>query len=82
MTNEPGGMDRQVVWEYVPVCCCWPTNTFGGYLWGSLLVLLGSVWLLNNLNLLPQPLFEVFWPLGLIGVGLAYVGWAIFHRRG
>lgn len=69
MTTEPGAVDRQGVREYVPVCCCWPANTFGGYLWGSLLVLLGSVWLLSNLNLLPQPLLEVLWPLVLSGSG-------------
>jgi hypothetical protein len=48
--------------------------------WGVVLILLGAVWLLDNLNILPFRLWPTFWPLLLILAG----GWMLlgaFGRR-
>lgn len=66
--------------HYVPACWCPPASTFGAYLWGILLILGGSVWLLNNLEVLPPAFVEAFWPLVLVGVGLAYLARAAAGR--
>ena len=55
---------------------CWPLTRVGAYLCGSVWVLAGSVFLLNNLGLLPTGWADLFWPLLVIGIGLAYLGWA------
>jgi hypothetical protein len=52
----------------------------GAAFWGTLLVLLGAVLLLDNLNLLPFPIWNIFWPLALIGAGVWILA-GIFFRR-
>lgn len=59
--------------QYVPTCPCLPASASGVYLWGILLMVGGSVWLLNNFNLLPQAFVEAFWPLVLVGLGIIYL---------
>ena len=54
---------------YYSVCC--PAGLFGAYLWGTVLVLAGGFWLLRGLKLIPLAWGEIFWPLLLIGFGLA-----------
>ncbi len=41
----------------------------GSIFWGSVLVLLGGLFLLDNLGLLPVRAWSLFWPLALIGAG-------------
>ena len=53
--------------------CCWPTGYFGTALWGGIIILLGSAWLLTNLDLIPASFDDIFWPLILIVIGLAFL---------
>jgi hypothetical protein len=41
----------------------------GSIFWGSVLVVLGGLFLLDNLGLLPVRAWALFWPLALIGLG-------------
>jgi len=41
----------------------------GSLIWGSVLVVLGGLFLLDNLGLLPVPAWSLFWPLALIAAG-------------
>jgi hypothetical protein len=42
----------------------------GSIIWGGVLIVLGGLFLLDNLGLLPVRAWEVFWPLLLIGLGV------------
>lgn len=53
----------------------------GGVFWGVVLVLLGAVWLLDNLNLLPFRVWSILWPVLLILAG-GWMLWGVFGRRG
>lgn len=61
---------------YYPACC-WGRGSFGAYLCGFLLVLVGGLWLLHSLDLIPPgwngligpPLLIVFGIACLIGTG-------------
>lgn len=74
MTTDLDRRDPSVRREYVSLFCCTPSTVFGGYLWGGLLVLIGGAWLLDTLELVPEALLELFWPLVVIGIGLASLG--------
>ena len=41
----------------------------GTIIWGGILIVLGGLFLLDNLGLLPVRAWELFWPLVLIGLG-------------
>lgn len=41
----------------------------GSIIWGGILIVLGSLFLLDNLGLLPVRAWDLFWPLLLIGLG-------------
>jgi len=41
----------------------------GSIIWGGVLIVLGGLFLLDNLGLLPVRAWELFWPLLLIGLG-------------
>lgn len=49
----------------VPVCCCWPGGTAGRTFWGTALLLVGTVWLLDSIGLAAA----LLWPLLFIGLG-------------
>lgn len=48
-----------------PICCCWPTGAAGRTFWGAVLLLVGTVWLLNSLGLAAA----LLWPLLFMGLG-------------
>lgn len=48
--------------------------------WGGVLIVLGGLLLLDNLNLLPFDVWQVFWPIVLILLGLRML-WGQFFRR-
>ncbi len=68
---------------YYPVYTCWPwpTNRSGGYLWGTLFVLIGGVWLLDNLDLISVRVLDVLWPLVFIGLGVVFLASTVTNRR-
>ena len=41
----------------------------GSIFWGSVLIVLGGLFLLDNFGVLPVPAWSLFWPLALIGLG-------------
>jgi hypothetical protein len=47
--------------------------------WGILLILAGTVFLLNNLNVIPGDVLA-WWPLPVLGAGLWLLGQAIARR--
>ncbi len=52
----------------------------GELFWGTLLIVLGGLFLLSEAGLLPGNVWGWFWPLALIGVG-AWVLWGATQRR-
>ena len=52
-----------------------------GLFWGTLLVLLGLVFLLNNFHLVPANLLQ-WWPVLVLGAGLLLFGRSLVERRG
>src|SRR3979409_2021155 len=52
-----------------------------GLFWGSLLVLLGVVFLLNNFHLAPANLLQ-WWPVLVLGAGLLWFARALVERQG
>jgi hypothetical protein len=48
--------------------------------WGAVLIVFGIALLLDNLNILPFPVWGVLWPLLLIALG-AWMLWGVFGRR-
>ncbi len=81
MSTERENTKMRVERDYYPLCWCGPVSTFGAILFGTILLLVGGVLLLNNLNLVPGILVDNLWPLVLIGIGAAYLGWAFYARR-
>lgn len=67
MKNEEHKVNGVV---YYPACC-WGLSAFGVYLWGTVLVLGGGLWLLHNLSLIPAGWSGLIGPPLLIVVGLA-----------
>lgn len=75
------------VWRYWPVilivmgisraASCYG---MGGRVWGGMLVLGGTVFLLSNLGFIRGDVWRFFWPVILIGIGIAMLGRA-FERR-
>jgi hypothetical protein len=57
--------------------CCPPGSTI---FWGVALIFIGSVQILEELELLPAPLHHIIWPVALLGFGVFLLVWAI--RRG
>jgi hypothetical protein len=49
----------------------------GSIIWGGVLIVLGGLFLLDNLGLLPVRAWELFWPLLLIGLGV----WTVIGLR-
>jgi hypothetical protein len=41
----------------------------GSIFWGSVLIVMGGLFLLDNFGMLPVPAWSLFWPLALIGLG-------------
>lgn len=41
----------------------------GSIFWGSVLIVMGGLFLLDNFGVLPVPAWSFFWPLALIGLG-------------
>jgi hypothetical protein len=56
-------------------------STFGVILFGTILLLVGGVLLIDYLNLVPVILVDNLWPLVLIGTGAAYLGSVLYNRR-
>ncbi len=84
MTDRFETAENQEHREYVyyPACFCGILpGTFGITFFGSILVLIGGVWLLDSLNILPVVLGNAIWPLALITIGLGYLGWVIAKSR-
>ena len=52
-----------------------------GLFWGTLLVLLGLVFLLNNFHVVPANLLQ-WWPVLVLGAGLLLFGRGLVERRG
>ena len=52
----------------------------GSLFWGSILILIGGLLLLDNLGLLPVDLWGIFWPSLIILIGL-WTLWGVFFRR-
>lgn len=67
--------------EYDPICWCGPTTTIGASLFGSVLLFIGGVLLLDNLDLVPAQLVDSLWPIVIIVIGLAYLGWAYYAQK-
>lgn len=55
--------------KIVYLACC-PTGSLGAYFWGVVLMLIGGLWLLGNLKIIPAGWGSIVWPLVLIGLGL------------
>lgn len=51
-----------------------------GIFWGLVLIVLGGVWLLDNLNLLPVRIWSILWPVLLIAWG-GWLLWGYLSRR-
>ncbi len=51
-------------------CCCGAMGRWGPIFWGLMLVLVGVVWLLSNLGILPENWWGVVFPLLLIAWGI------------
>jgi hypothetical protein len=58
-----------------------PANNRGGLFWAILLIVLGTVFLLNNFNLVPGAVID-WWPVLVIGAGLWLLGQAATRRGG
>jgi hypothetical protein len=52
----------------------------GSLFWGAVLIVFGVALLLDNLDLLPFPVWNVFWPAMLILAGV-WTLWGVFFRR-
>ena len=52
-----------------------------GLFWGSLLIVLGLGFLLDNFNLVPEGIFSL-WPLLVIGAGVWLLGQAVTSGEG
>jgi hypothetical protein len=62
-------MSRQEVHHHH--CCCAGVSTRGGRLfWGAALVILGGLWLLTNLDLIPVRWWELVGPALIIAWGV------------
>ena len=61
--------------RYYPACCCWPgTRTpFGLAVFGGILTLIGALWLMAELGLLPSVMNISLWPVVLIMIGISYL---------
>ncbi len=81
MNTERENTEMRVQREYYPVCWCGPVSNFGAILFGTILLLVGGVLLLDNLFLIPGILADNIWPLVLIGIGAAYLGSVLYARR-
>ena len=55
--------------------------TRSGLVWGTLLIILGLVFQLNNFNLIPRGIFD-WWPLMVVGAGIWLLGQSATRRRG
>ncbi|KAA3644025.1 MAG: hypothetical protein DWQ07_18085 [Chloroflexi bacterium] len=62
-------------------CSCEPTSPYWAVVWGSIIILAGIGWLFFNFNLISLQTLELLWPLLLIGVGAAYLGWIFYNRE-
>jgi hypothetical protein len=56
-------------------------STRAGLFWGTLLIVLGLGFLLDNFNLVPRSVFGL-WPLLVIGAGVWVLGEAAVRRAG
>lgn len=52
----------------------------GGVIWGGALILLGLLFLLDNLGIFAVSVWGIFWPLLIIGVG-AWILWGVLFGR-
>lgn len=69
--------------HYYPVCWCWmgqPTP-FWVTVFGGILVVIGGIWLLTTLELLPKLYENALGPVIGILVGLAYLVNSIVRRK-
>jgi hypothetical protein len=66
-----------------PVCWCGigPPGPTGTLFFGAILVIGGGIWFLFNLGLITVSILDLIGPLFLIGVGLSYLGWAVYARE-
>ncbi len=67
---------------YTPICWCGigPIGTTGTIFFGAILAISGGIWFLFNLGLITPAILDLIWPLVLMGVGLSYLGWAVYTR--
>lgn len=79
-----GVFDR--MWEWWPailiaagVARVVTAYTWGGRVWGSALIFLGAVYLLNNLGYIHGNVWNFFWPVILIVVGVAMLARGFEH---
>jgi phage shock protein C len=57
-----------------PFSCETPKkSTNAGVMGGAILIVLGTVFLLNNFNLLPPVSFHILWPVILVVIGFAFI---------
>lgn len=62
-------------------CGCVPTSPYWAMVWGGILTLSGIAWLLFNLNLITLQTLELSWPISLIAVGFAHLGWVLYDHN-
>ncbi|MEO6150525.1 MAG: PspC domain-containing protein [Mucilaginibacter sp.] len=57
-----------------PFSCETPKkHTNAGVMGGAILIVLGTVFLLNNFNLLPPISFHILWPVILVVIGMVFI---------
>ncbi len=74
--------DEQTRTVIYPLCWCGlgPVGPTGTIFFGAILSVIGGVWFLFNLGVITPSMLDLLWPLGLTGVGLSYLGWALYAR--
>jgi len=66
-----------------PVCWYWPESRtpYGISVWGGVLVVVGGIWLLSTLELLPRLVQDSLGPIVVILIGIAYLINTVLHRE-
>ena len=85
MASETGKEDKYPPLEerWSPICWCWPgrPTPYWAAAFGGILVVVGGIWLLTTLQLLPKLIENALGPMILILIGLASLVNSVVMRR-